>query len=244
MRFLDGIVRGRMLVLAALAVGLLFGTASAKTLCNKCKGTGKILEVTKQCPLHQPMFGHCANCDGSGLIGPPCPYCEGRGYILTPAEKEAERKARAQADAKAKEEHDAEMARRAVEQAREDSIKRVEKAKKDSIEAICKASGKCSVRTRANIQSVVTQNFAALRYAYNQRLRENPNLTGKITVRFAINEFGRVIFDRVVESTVSDSALEATVVSRVKGWQFGKVNNPGDIIEGMSQNLCKLTSGC
>jgi len=217
MSFLDGIVRGRTLVLAALAVGLLFGTASAKTLCNKCKGTGKILEVTKQCPLHQPMFGHCANCDGSGLIGPPCPYCEGRGYILTPAENEAERKARAQADAKAKEEHDAEMARRAVEQAREDSIKRVEKAKNS--------------RSNGGIQRVVMQNMSALRYAYSQRLRVNPELGGKITVKFIVNEFGIVISAEVVDSTMSDSEFEETLLSKVKDWNFGRIDKAGDVSE-------------
>jgi TonB family protein len=86
-------------------------------------------------------------------------------------------------------------------------------------------------RSRASIQRVVMQNMAALRYAYNKRLREKPGLTGKITVKFAIDEFGKVIFAQVVESTMADSELESTVVSRVKSWNFEKIDKPGDVTE-------------
>jgi TonB family protein len=86
-------------------------------------------------------------------------------------------------------------------------------------------------RSRASIQRVVMQNMAALRYAYNKRLREKPGLTGKITVKFAIDEFGKVIFAQIVESTMSDSELETTVVSRVKSWNFEKIDKPGDVTE-------------
>jgi TonB family protein len=86
-------------------------------------------------------------------------------------------------------------------------------------------------RSRASIQRVVMQNMAALRYAYNKRLREKPGLSGRITVKFAIDEFGRVIFAQIVESTMSDSELETTVVSRVKSWNFEKIDKPGDVTE-------------
>jgi len=216
---------GRTLVLAALAVGLLFGTASAKTICNACKGTGKILEVTKQCPLHQPLFGYCANCDGSGLIGPPCPYCEGRGYILTPAEKEAERKARAAADAKAQEESREAQAKMAVERAREDSIARVEKARVDS----AKTRMVKGARSADSIYRGVVKYASGLRLAYNQRLRENPNLKGKLSVKIAINEFGKVVSAQTVESTVNDSEFESTIISYVKRWEFEKIDVVGDV---------------
>jgi TonB family protein len=214
-----------LLLTAVLAVALCAGLAYAKTLCNSCKGTGKILEVTKQCPLHQPLLGHCANCDGSGLVGPPCPYCGGLGYILTAAEKEAEKKARAKADSAAQAEHDAEVAKRAVERAREDSVARVEKAKLDA----AKARMVQGARSADNIYSEVMKYASGLRLAYNQRLRENPNLKGRLVVRISINEFGKVTSVQVVESTVYDSEFESTVVSYVKRWEFGKINAPGDV---------------
>jgi TonB family protein len=86
-------------------------------------------------------------------------------------------------------------------------------------------------RSRASIQRVVKQNMAALRDAYSKRLRDKPGLTGKITVKFAIDEFGKVIFAQIVESTMSDSKLESTVVSRVKNWNFEKIDKPGDVTE-------------
>ena len=75
------------------------------------------------------------------------------------------------------------------------------------------------------------QNIAALRYAYNKRLREKPGLKGKITVKFAIDEFGKVSFASVVESTMSDPELEAIVVDKIKRWVFEKIDKPGDVTE-------------
>ena len=86
-------------------------------------------------------------------------------------------------------------------------------------------------RSRASIMRVVMQNLAALRYAYNKRLREKPGLKGKITCKFAIDEFGKVIFCQVLESTMSDPQLEAEVVDKIKRWVFEKIDKPGDITE-------------
>ncbi len=86
-------------------------------------------------------------------------------------------------------------------------------------------------RSRASIMRVVMQNLAALRYAYNKRLREKPGLKGKVTVKFAIDEFGKVIFCNVVNSTMGDPTFENLVVSRVKRWVFEKIDKPGDVTE-------------
>ncbi|MBD3346695.1 MAG: AgmX/PglI C-terminal domain-containing protein [Chitinivibrionales bacterium] len=86
-------------------------------------------------------------------------------------------------------------------------------------------------RSMASIRRVVMQNLAALRYAYNKRLREKPGLKGKITVKFAIDEFGKVIFCKVVGTTINDPTLENTIVSKVKRWAFGKIDKPGDVTE-------------
>lgn len=86
-------------------------------------------------------------------------------------------------------------------------------------------------RSKASIMRVVMQNLAALRYAYNKRLREKPGLKGKITVKFAIDEFGKVIFCEVINSTMGDPSLEATVASKIKRWVFEKIDKPGDVTE-------------
>jgi TonB family protein len=86
-------------------------------------------------------------------------------------------------------------------------------------------------RSKASIMRVVMQNLAALRYAYNKRLREKPGLKGKITVKFAIDEFGKVIFCQVIESTMADPDLETTVADKIKRWVFEKIDKPGDVTE-------------
>lgn len=86
-------------------------------------------------------------------------------------------------------------------------------------------------RSKASIMRVVMQNLAALRYAYNKRLREKPGLRGKITVKFAIDEFGKVIFCQVVGTTINDATLEAEVIQKIKRWAFGKIDKPGDVTE-------------
>ncbi|MCL2690216.1 MAG: TonB family protein, partial [Chitinispirillia bacterium] len=62
-------------------------------------------------------------------------------------------------------------------------------------------------------------------------LREKPGLNGKITVKFAIDEFGKVIFAQVVETTMNDPELEQIVVARVRSWNFDKIDKPGDVTE-------------
>lgn len=86
-------------------------------------------------------------------------------------------------------------------------------------------------RSKASIMRVVMQNLAALRYEYNKRLREKPGLKGKITVKFAIDEFGKVIFCKVIDTTIKDPALEAKVSAKIKRWVFDKIDKPGDITE-------------
>ncbi len=86
-------------------------------------------------------------------------------------------------------------------------------------------------RSKASIMRVVMQNIAALRHAYNKRLREKPGLKGKITVKFAIDEYGKVIFCQVVESTMGDADLESEVAAKIRRWIFEKIDKPGDVTE-------------
>lgn len=86
-------------------------------------------------------------------------------------------------------------------------------------------------RSRAEIMRVVNQYLVALRHAYNQRLREKPGLRGKITVKFAIDEFGKVLFAALIESTIGDRALEQRVIAKIKHWRFERIDRPGDVTE-------------
>jgi len=86
-------------------------------------------------------------------------------------------------------------------------------------------------RSKGSVMRVVMQNLAALRYAYNKRLRDKPGLNGKVTVKFTIDEFGKVIFCAVVNSTMNDVIFEQEVVEKIKRWVFEKIEKPGDVTE-------------
>jgi len=73
--------------------------------------------------------------------------------------------------------------------------------------------------------------MASLQYAYNQRLKDNPGMQGRITIKWAIDEFGNVIFCKLIGSTIGDEGFEQTVVDKIKRWAFGKIDIPGDVTE-------------
>jgi TonB family protein len=78
---------------------------------------------------------------------------------------------------------------------------------------------------------VVYQNLSGLRYLYTSWLRGTPGLRGKVTVKFAVDEFGRVVSVFVLESTLADPALERAIVERIRAWRFDRIDKPGDITE-------------
>jgi TonB family protein len=78
---------------------------------------------------------------------------------------------------------------------------------------------------------VVYQNLTSLRYLYTSWLRGRPELKGKVTVKFAIDEFGKVISVIIVDSTFKDPVLEKAVVDQIRTWRFDRVDKSGDITE-------------
>ena len=84
-------------------------------------------------------------------------------------------------------------------------------------------------RSKESIHIRISQNWIYFRYAYNRHRRDKPDLVGRITVKFAIDGFGKVIFARVAESTVNDTTFENKVVNIIKGWVFDKIDKPEDI---------------
>lgn len=86
-------------------------------------------------------------------------------------------------------------------------------------------------RSRQSILRVVMQNMNALRYAYNRRLLQVPGLNGKIVVRFAIDEMGKVVFCDIVEASLSDEKLQKEIVSQIRNWRFDRIDKVGDITE-------------
>lgn len=87
------------------------------------------------------------------------------------------------------------------------------------------------LRSKASILQKVMKGIVDIRYAYNRRLKEGMGKDGKITVKFAIDEYGKVIHSSVVSSTINDPKLEQQTVDIIKKWKFEKIYNPGDVCE-------------
>jgi outer membrane biosynthesis protein TonB len=86
-------------------------------------------------------------------------------------------------------------------------------------------------RSRESIMATVNNNLPDLKTLYNYRIRNNSNLEGTVKVKFAIDEFGKVIYCKTIESTVNDSVFEKEIESEVNGWSFDKIDKPADVTE-------------
>ncbi|MGM0443284.1 MAG: TonB family protein [Fibrobacterota bacterium] len=93
------------------------------------------------------------------------------------------------------------------------------------------ASGMSGGRSRANIMRTVRNNMASLKYAFNRRLKAKPGIEGKVKVNWAIDEHGKVLRCKVVSSTINDKTFEQTVVTKIKSWNFGPIDIPGDVTQ-------------
>jgi hypothetical protein len=87
------------------------------------------------------------------------------------------------------------------------------------------------VRSRDDILMLISFNKSTLGKEYARRWAQVPGLQGTITLRFGINEHGAVVFTHIVSTTMNDPVLEQRLCDIVKRWQFGEINNPGDVTE-------------
>jgi hypothetical protein len=87
------------------------------------------------------------------------------------------------------------------------------------------------MRSKKSIMCVVYPNLKPMRYLYNRYLHEAGLFKGKITVKFAINEYGKVIFAKVIENTTKNDNFANEELELIKGWVFPKLNNPRDVTE-------------
>jgi Ca-activated chloride channel family protein len=86
-------------------------------------------------------------------------------------------------------------------------------------------------RSKQSVLRVVMQNLASLRYAYNKRLRDKPDVQGTVTVKFKIDYAGKVISCEIVQTTMNDPELENAIKTRIQRWVFEGVTNKDDVTE-------------
>jgi hypothetical protein len=73
-------------------------------------------------------------------------------------------------------------------------------------------------RSQSDITKIIRRRLGGIKHCYEQRLKRNPDLKGKIVVRFVIHPGGKVIEAEVVENTTGDRELG--IAARVKSVRF------------------------
>ena len=84
-------------------------------------------------------------------------------------------------------------------------------------------------RSQAAIQSVVSRESRRLKRLYEEWLKRDPALSGKLTIKFIILPSGGVANVGVVKSSTGNSDFDAMVVRYIKRWNFSAVDGAGPV---------------
>jgi len=80
------------------------------------------------------------------------------------------------------------------------------------------------------IRRVIRRHINQWRYCYERELQANPNLWGRVVVRFTIAPTGQVVASEAVESTVGNAAVDRCMAQAVRRWQFPKPKGGGVVV--------------
>jgi TonB family protein len=84
---------------------------------------------------------------------------------------------------------------------------------------------KSESRSSDAISEVVNRHNSSIQYCYQRELKENPDLKGKLAIRFTITPDGKVKNVNVISSTLNNTRVERCVVSRISRWDdFGPID--------------------
>ncbi|MCB0394307.1 MAG: TonB family protein [Bdellovibrionales bacterium] len=73
---------------------------------------------------------------------------------------------------------------------------------------------------RSIIAEIIEKNLGQIRYCYERQLSADPNIYGKVLVKFDIGADGQVSTQTVGQSTLKNAMVEGCILRRVARWQF------------------------
>lgn len=82
------------------------------------------------------------------------------------------------------------------------------------------AAGGGELRTSAELLAAVRRYAPGIQFCYDNELKKNPGLRGKLVVSITVLASGRVSDVVIVEDTLDSSAVSSCVVSQIRGWQL------------------------
>jgi metallo-beta-lactamase class B len=79
------------------------------------------------------------------------------------------------------------------------------------------------------VRRIIRRHINEVKYCYEKRLFQQPELFGKIMVRFTVDATGAVIKAEPESSTLDDAPVEACIVQAVRRWEFPKPLDGGTV---------------
>lgn len=70
------------------------------------------------------------------------------------------------------------------------------------------------------IARVIRSQLGQIRYCYERQLSANPDLYGKILVKFTIGAAGSVVAQAIGTTSLNNAMVEGCILRRIAGWQF------------------------
>ena len=80
------------------------------------------------------------------------------------------------------------------------------------------------------IRRIVRAHINEVRYCYNEGLERDPDLRGRVSIRFKITPNGRVGETSVEASSLGDTKVETCVEQAVQRWKFPKPQNGESVV--------------
>jgi len=78
-------------------------------------------------------------------------------------------------------------------------------------------------RTNASLLAVIQKYAAGIQWCYENELKKDPTLRGKMVVAITVSAAGRVTGAAVIENTVDSNRLSSCALSQVRDWRFPPV---------------------
>jgi len=73
---------------------------------------------------------------------------------------------------------------------------------------------------RDAIAEVIKRNLGQIRYCYERQLSSNPDLYGKVLVKFTIGADGTIVTNKVDNTTLKSEMVEGCIMRRMASWKF------------------------
>lgn len=70
------------------------------------------------------------------------------------------------------------------------------------------------------VKDVIVSHMASIKYCYDSQLKKDPDLAGKVVVKFTVGPKGAVTKADVKETTLKNKDVETCMVGEVKSWIF------------------------